>query len=444
MLAAAAIVMCAVAQPASAQLAEPDPPENPQPAPEPRPGQPGDSGNVADAPAQDAPAQDALTAEDIADIEAALGQDAQEIAESRPEEPGRASAMAAIQSMNPDISVIVDTALAYFSDGDHLQSGAHDPGETGFVLQQLEMTLGKGVDPYFRVDGNLVFTQFGVEIEEAYATTLALPWNLQARIGQFLTRVGRINATHPHTWDFVDQPFVIGRLFGSEGNRGPGVEVSYLAPLPWYVEVIGSLTDAAGAATARSFFGNQDMPVRSPLDFQSSLMVKQFFSLGDNWSLLWGLSAVTGPNATGHDNRSDIYGTDLYLRYRPITRASDTVFTLQTEWFYRRRQVPRDVLADTGGYAQVFWRFSRRWGAAARYEYGAPAAGQSGVADDYLDPQWTEGRHRASAALTFWPTEFSRIRAQGSVDAPGWRDDPIRAFFLSFEFNIGVHGAHEF
>ena len=54
------------------------------------------------------------------------------------------------------------------------------------------------VDPYFRFDSNLVFSQFGVEIEEAYATTLDLPANLQVRAGQFLTRFGRINATHPH------------------------------------------------------------------------------------------------------------------------------------------------------------------------------------------------------------------------------------------------------
>ncbi len=381
-------------------------------------------------------------------LEAALGADAAALDETQPLAPVRGSTggiAGALQSMNPDISFIADIALAYFSTGDNLQSGGHDPSRTGFTLQQLEMAIGSAVDPYFRVDGNIVFSQFGVEIEEIYATTLALPWNLQARVGQFLTRFGRINGTHPHQWDFVDQAFVIGRYFGAEGNRGLGLELSYLTPLPWYVEVIGSVTDAAGEATARSFFGADALPVETPLDFQSTLAVKQFFPLGDDWSLLWGLSAATGPNGTGHDNRSDVYGTDFYLKYRPITRQSDTVVSLQAEWFHRRRQVPRDLLSDHGGYAYLSWRFARQWGTGLRYELGLPARNRAGdTGSDDLDPAWTDSRQRVSANLTYWPTEFSRIRAQGSLDAPGWRADPIHALMLSLEFNIGVHGAHAF
>ena len=388
---------------------------------------------------------DELSPEELAELEAALGQDAEDAATSRPPAPGPSSVASALQSMNPDISLIVDSAIAYFSDEDNLQTGGHDPTSTGFNLQQLEMAIGKEVDPYFRLDGNLVFSQFGVEIEEIYATTLNLPWNVQARIGQFLTQIGRINPTHPHSWDFVDQPFAIGRLFGAEGNRGVGVELSYLTPLPWYVEIIASATDAAGEATARSFFGSQDLPVESPLDVQSSLVIKQFFGLSDDLSALWGLSVATGPNATGHDNRSDVYATDLYLKYRPITRQSYTTVALQTEWFYRRRQIPNSLLSDLSGYLYLYWRFARRWSTAWRAEYGEPANTRKGEFEgDYLDPDWSDYRVRGSASLTFWPTEFSRVRAQGAVDVPFWRNDPIYALFLAFEFNIGAHGAHKF
>jgi hypothetical protein len=395
-------------------------------------------------------AEDELSPEDLAEIEAAVGADDTTRAEQQPAQgTGTGTGtQGTVQSMNPDIAFIGDVALGVFdtgSDDDSLQTGGHDPTETGFVLQQLEMSIAKAVDPYFRFDANIVFSQFGVEIEEAYATTLALPANLQMRIGQFLTRFGRLNSTHPHTWDFVDQPFVLGRVFGGEGNRGLGVETSYLTPLPWYVEVLGSVTDAGGEATARSFFGAADLPVESPRDFQSTLAVKQFFDLSHDLSLLWGVSVATGPNGTGHDNRSDVWGTDVYLKYRPITSGSYTTVAFQAEWFYRRRQIPEDVLADHGGYAYLYWRFSRRWGTAARYEYGAAATNQDGRAEgDYLDPEWTEGRHRVSANLTFWPTEFSRLRAQASVDVPTWRDDPILAAFLAMEFSVGAHGAHRF
>ncbi len=399
-----------------------------------------------------APSSDAeLSPEELAEIEEATGADTRtrDKAGVEANEPApRAGSRGVLQSMNPDISIVTDIAAAAFSSDDHLQTGGHDPIKEGFNLQQVELAIGSSVDPYFRADGYIVFGQEGVEIEEMYATTLALPWNMQARAGQFLTKVGRINSTHPHSWDFVDQPFAIGRLFGPEGNRGLGVELSHLARLPWYVEVIGSVTDASGEGTARSFYGADDLGVDSPFDFQSSLAVKQFFELSDDWSLLTGLSWLAGPNSTGDDNRSDILAADLYLKYRPITSGTDfSTVSLQTETFFRQREVPGGRLRDYTGYAYLFWRFDRRWATARRYEYGSPTRTQHGAdaeIADPLDPEWVKSRYRVSSNVTFWPSEFSRIRVQGSMDNPRWRPDPIWAAFLAFEFNIGAHGAHSF
>ncbi len=386
-----------------------------------------------------------LSPEDLAAIEAATAEDAAALEETAPSAPEPAAG-APSESMNPDLSFIADFALAAFSDDEpDLQTGAHDPRDNGFTLQQLELWVGAAVDPYFRFDANLVFGLFGVEIEEAYATTLDLPAGLQARVGQFLTRFGRLNATHPHAWHFVDQPFALGRVFGGEGNRGLGVELSWLTPLPWYVELVGSVTDAAGDESARSFYGADDPGVESPLDFQYTAAVEQFFALSDDWSLYWGLSAALGPNPTGRDNRTEVYGTDLYLKWRPITYASDQEIAVQAEWLVRRRQVPEDVLTDVSGYAYVFWRFAERWGAGLRYEHGSPAYDLEGDrAQDYLDPEWTDHRHRVAANLTFWPTEFSRLRLQGAVDYPKWLDEPVWAGFLQAEFVTGAHGAHPF
>jgi hypothetical protein len=385
------------------------------------------------------------SADDLSELEEAAAQDKAERAGQRQADSESGTGPGPLSSLNPDISFLADVAAAWFSSDEPLQSGAHDPQEKGFTLQQLEMAISNPVDPYFRFDAFVVFSEFGVEIEEVYATTVQLPGNLQVRAGQFLTRFGRINPTHPHSWDMVDQPFVIGRVFGGEGNRGVGVEASYLAPLDWYVELVGSVTDAGGDESARSFFGGGESEVETVFDFQSTAAVKQFFELGEDLSLLWGLSAATGPNSTGHRNRTDVFGTDLYLKYRPITYGSYTIISLQSEWLVRRRQVPDDLLTDTNGYVQGFWRFDRRWGASARYEYGSPAYDQDGDrASDYLDPDWTDHRHRMALAATFWPTEFSRIRVQGGADVPTWLDDPIWSAMLNFEFTVGPHGAHTF
>lgn len=348
------------------------------------------------------------------------------------------------QSMNPDLALIADFAAAWFSDEAHRQTGGHDPTRTGFNLQSLELNARSVVDPYLRFDANLVFAEEGVEIEEVYATTLGLPYGLQARFGQFLTRFGRINATHPHAWDFADQPFAIGRVFGGEGNRGLGVELSWLLPLPWYAELIGSATQADGEGSARSFYGDTDLGVESPVDLLYVTALEQFFDLSHDWSLLWGLSGAFGPNSTGPDNRTEVFGTDLYLKYRPITRTSYTSVGWQTELLYRRRQVPGEVLWDASGYSQIAVRFARRWGTAVRYEAGSPAYDRGGdVATDPLDPDWTRFRHRVSANLTHWPSEFSRFRLQGSRDMGG-AGEPIWAAFLAAEVVVGAHGAHTF
>ncbi|MBT3222226.1 MAG: zinc-regulated TonB-dependent outer membrane receptor [Proteobacteria bacterium] len=388
-----------------------------------------------------------LSAEDLKAIEEALAAD-METQVSTPEVPlplVTSRGATALQSLNPDISFIADIALAALTSDMPLQTGGHDPTANGFNLQQLELSVSKPVDPYFRFDANIVFSQFGVEVEEVYATTLGMPWRLQMRVGQFLTRFGRVNATHPHTWDFVDQSFAIGRVFGAEGNRGLGLELSWLAPLPWYLEILVSETMIGGEATNRSWKDFVTLGVKGPLDLQITVACKQFFPLTPDLSLMWGLSYAGGPNGTGRINRSEVYGSDLYFKYRPITTGSYSMVSLHTEWFYRRRQVPDDIISDASGFTQFTWRFARRWALGARHELGTPEKNSDGdTSAEALDPHWTSSRHRAAINTTFWPTEFSRLRLQGGRDFAEWIEEPAWSAFLAFEFNVGAHGAHTF
>jgi hypothetical protein len=350
---------------------------------------------------------------------------------------GRAS------SMNPEIALILDFAGAYFS-GVPFETGAHDPHETGFTVQQLELSAGANVDPYFRFDGHIVFRTDEIDLEEAYGTTLGLPYGLQARFGQFLHRFGRINPTHPHTWDFVDQPWAIGRVFGAEGGRNPGVELSWLTPLPWYVELVGTAQLATGETTARSFYGPNNPGVHSLGDLLYVPALKQFFALSDDWSLSWGLSGAFGPNASGPGNRTDVYGTDVYLKFRPITVGGYTIVALQSEWFYRRREVPDDLQTDVSSYTQLFYRFAERWAVATRWDYASPThAASGGPVNEALEADWLRRRNRIGLNVTFWPTEFSRLRLQGARDISsspqsGW------SAFLAVELVAGAHGAHTF
>lgn len=425
---------------AQAQAAQtpPDSAQTPLP-PAPQNADASDSTPVDTSPEPEPPP--ALSDQELQELTAALAQDeagrSTKTPAPEPSDGLKQGLLGAFQSMNPDMAFILDMALAYFSKKKNYQTGGHDPTQTGFNFQQLELSVSATVDPFFRFDANLVFSLFGVEIEEAYATTLSLPWNLQLRAGQFLSRFGRLNNTHPHSWSFVDQPFAIGKFFGSEGNRGLGFEVSWLTPLPWYVELVGSMQMATGGATNRSYFGNDRAEITGMGDFLYTLSAKQFFPLGSRVGLNWGLSAQFGPNASGHNNRTDIYGTDLYLK-AALSDNNDSFLALQAEELLRLRQVPGRLLIDHAGYAQLLYQIDREWATAVRGEWG------SGVTDDPLDPDWDKYRGRVSAQATYNPSHFARLRAQISVDIPRWQSTPIVATFLNLEVLVGTHPAHNY
>jgi len=96
------------------------------------------------------------------------------------------------------------------------------------------------------------------------------------------------------------------------------------------------------------------------------------------------------------------------------------------------------VLRDWGFYSQVLWGFKERWGAGFRGEY---ADGNRG-AYDALDIYRNE-RTRLSPVLTFYPSEFSKIRLQYNYDH-GSLVGNQHSVWLQMEFLLGAHGAHKF
>ena len=112
-------------------------------------------------------------------------------------------------------------ALAYSSAANlnDIEVGDHDPQQRGFNARNTELAFDGAVDPYFQGFANMVFlldndNQTEVELEEAFMQTTSLPYNLQLKGGQFFADFGRLNPTHPHTWDFADTPLVNGLFLG--------------------------------------------------------------------------------------------------------------------------------------------------------------------------------------------------------------------------------------
>jgi hypothetical protein len=385
------------------------------------------------------------------------------------------------------------------------QLGGHDPNQRGFTVQGVEMNIQGAVDPYFRGNANILFSldsggESFMELEEAWLETASLPWGLQLRAGQMFSDFGRINSQHPHSWAFVDSPLVNARLLGPDGLRNPGARASWLMPTPFFSELSLGIQNSQGE-TAASFrsgghshgggeeeglpFGfrhpDNDRGVKGLGDLLFTPRLMTSFDLTDQQTLVLGASGAFGPNSSGSagNTATQIYGLDAYWKWKPARSEGGFPFvSWQTEAMLRRSQLGafdwdengnlavddgevadpatglparlgRETVTDWGCYSQLLYGFRKGWVGGLRLDYLAGNAAryeQMGLTLDGrpIGRDLTRGeRWRLSPNLTWFPTEFSKLRLQYNYD---YRHNigPEHSVWLQFEFSLGAHAAHKF
>ena len=342
-----------------------------------------------------------------------------------------------VQSLNPDISALGIFAAAYFSKNPPApQLAETDPANTGVNLQEFELGFQGVVDPYFRADSFITFTLDSVGVEEAYMTTLSLPFNLQIRAGKMRSKFGKINLQHTHVQDFVDIPLPNGTFI--KGELSPvGVEFNYLLPLPWYAELSASINSPEGEGP--TFVRSSNANNIGLLLYTANLT--NFFELSDALSVSVIGSFATGSNGTDTDNRSTVYDGTLFIKYRPLKNSSYQTVKLQSEFMLRQATIAQGSFHDWGAYAYILDRFAQRWDAGFRFDFVNSNKQFPSEQPGELFPAQKE--YRYSALLRFSPSEFSRLELQYDFYNPSFRSN-FNAVFLQFQYAIGAHGAHPF
>ncbi len=413
-------------------------------------------------------------------------------------------------ALNPSISVVLDAVYANEFSG-HADDPAgfeigHDHHDhdhdliDGFNLRETEIVFQSTVDPYFDALVNLaVEGTSGIELEEAYLTTRALPAGLQVKAGRFLSDVGYINQQHPHDWDFVDRPLINEHLFGDEGLQENGVQLSWLAPTRSYlrlgVEVLQGETsgianyEGAGEHTVLGYADDTGEPDRlrwradNGLDDVSGPRLGTVFAkwgpdLGFDHAAQFGVSAgsarafqMVEAHSSGRletwDGDSWFAGIDAVYKYDPGGYMGHRQWIVQGEYFVRnidatyRSQTFQDVdtlnvddrisgtAKQDGIYLQTVYGIAPRWRAGLRAE-------AIGLTNDTLEADLDNGRfesmdtsYRYSANVTFHPSDFSFIRAQFNYSDFAEEDNDDEGhgawrFMLQYNLSLGAHGAHPF
>jgi hypothetical protein len=388
-----------------------------------------------------------------------------------------------IQSLNPDVSVILDTF--YHNDDsrdgieevfEHMAGFGHSHGaggeehhhgpEEGFNLRHLELHLSAEVDPYFRAWAIPAISEEGAELEEAVIQTAALPYGLQLQAGKFFSGFGRINAQHSHQWDFVDQPLIYQLTLGPHGLNEKGIQLSWLAPTPFYllagVEALQGENEVMFSHVGGEAFNKREGP-RLGVGW-----IKFAPNLPGNHALQAGLFGACGVHEEAHDGDEDgeedhwlqgnsgFYGGDIVYKYDSPKEHGQGDVTLQAE--YMRRKMDLDVKQhdlmpalvgnskvneQDGFYLQGVYGFQPKWRGGLRWD-------QVGLINKQKLPDGSkdsfDSSQRLSAMLDYSPTEFSRLRLQasrGEYALDSGRED-VWELFLQLTVSIGTHGAHKF
>ena len=361
---------------------------------------------------------------------------------------------------NPYISLIVNT----FFYGSNMSQPELDsrtiPGFTnvplgtrrGFNLESAELMFFAPVDPYFNLYANIPVTEDGAELEEAYFVTSSLPAGLQVKGGKFKSGFGRINGQHPHAWDFVDAPLNYRAFMGTEGMGGEkGIQVTWLPELPIYlqlgIEALQGENDHLFGANAKD----------GPHAF--TVFAKTSMEIGENGTILFGPSFAKGKaniptvaDDTTFTGDTDLFGFELVYKWKPSRGRG---FILQSEYLYRKQTGdlrtgdPSDpastvaplTRAQDGIYLQGLYQIDR-WRIGARYDaldLFKKDFTLSGTQQDLGKKPW-----RATGALEFNPSEFTRVRLQYTRDESSRDGKTNNELYLQMLLGIGAHAAHSF
>jgi hypothetical protein len=319
-----------------------------------------------------------------------------------------------------------------------MQDSQVDSESDGFSLQAVELQFNSDVDAYFRAQVVIGIHQkeheegeeeeehghgFEVHPEEAFIETTSLP-GTTLKAGKFLSQFGKYNSVHLHAQPFISRGKVQEYMFGHEGFNSTGIGSSFLVPFDWFSELTIEILQPS----------NEELFEESHHANVFVTKLKNLWELSEEITLELGLSELNYKRASYNDHVEEItnlIGSDLTLKWRPIKGAKSKSVVWSTEYIQKKRE--GSVKSENGGMTSFLkFQFKPRWFTQVQYEY---LGINKSVGESYA--------HSSTALVGFVPSEFSAIRLQYDIVKTSAAEDEKR-LSLQFNISIGAHPAHTY
>ncbi|MGH7391187.1 MAG: DUF4200 domain-containing protein [Candidatus Rokuibacteriota bacterium] len=342
---------------------------------------------------------------------------------------------------------------------DRGDAGTFTGRENRFFPREVELSLFGQIDPYARGEVRIEAAEefedgereLHLGLAEAHLTLLTLPFGTQAKLGLVRNRFGLLNQLHREALPQPDQPNVLTRFFGEEGLNESGMEITWVPPLPFYLELLGGVFNGDNDTA----FGRASL--RDPL---ITGRARTFFELGDFGAVQLGTSVASGSTEEHLDQL--FVGVDAKYKYVPAGWRHP-LFTLAGEgiWSFRKVNTETEIDVDTDGdgvadaTATIVEREDRdRFGWYAYAEVQPWPRWLVGVRYDSTQLLADPGREWAIGPyIAFKPSEFLRFRLgykhteRDRSEGFTFNDVSARVaneLFFQATFILGAHPAHPF
>jgi hypothetical protein len=166
-----------------------------------------------------------------------------------------------------------------------------------------------------------------------------------------------------------------------------------------------------------------------------------FFDLGPSSYFELGFTGMVGPNGETENSDTTLGSIDFNFVWEPVDRARYRSVELRGQYIHSDYEIETGTFRTGSFFACLGWKFARRWIAGVRYDdAGVPnpqaLPGHDDLSDDPREVAWTP-------FITFWQSEFVRIRAQYQHVSRNFEwehgpDDDSR-LFLQVTFAAGPH-----